>query len=149
MIVIAAVMVRRKATPAMRPPTRRARRQRSSCRGWRATARGGFDVELLRHRRWVLIVPGLVAATKMPLPSAIGSSLVAVTAFGLTTAVSYALSGLLDWRLVALFVGCGFVGGIAGRHASRALAGSRAALGTVFAAIVAAVGIYIVARSIG
>jgi hypothetical protein len=43
-----------------------------------------------------LIVPGLVGATAMPLINAIGSSLFAVTAFGLTTAVSYALSGLVD-----------------------------------------------------
>ena len=47
-----------------------------------------------------LIVPGLVAATSMALITAIGSSLVSVTAFGLTTAVNYALSGLIDWRLV-------------------------------------------------
>ena len=46
-----------------------------------------------------LIVPGLVGATAMPLINAIGSSLVSVTAFGLTTAASYAWSGLVDWRL--------------------------------------------------
>ena len=33
-----------------------------------------------------LIVPGLVAATRMPILNAVGTSLVAVTAFGLTTA---------------------------------------------------------------
>ena len=37
-----------------------------------------------------LIVPGLMGATAMPLINAIGSSLVSVTAFGLTTAASYA-----------------------------------------------------------
>ena len=40
-----------------------------------------------------LIVPGLIGATAMPLINAIGSSLVSVTAFGLTTAASYAWSG--------------------------------------------------------
>lgn len=40
-----------------------------------------------------LIVPGLVAATGMPILAAIGSSLVAVTAFGVTTALNYAWSG--------------------------------------------------------
>jgi len=39
-----------------------------------------------------LIVPGLIGATAMPLINAIGSSLVSVTAFGLTTAASYAWS---------------------------------------------------------
>jgi uncharacterized protein len=40
-----------------------------------------------------LIVPGLVASTGMPILSAIGTSLVAVTAFGPTTALNYAASG--------------------------------------------------------
>ena len=53
-----------------------------------------------------LIVPGLIGATAMPLINAIGSSLVSVTAFGLTTAASYAWSGLVDWRLAFLFVLC-------------------------------------------
>ena len=42
-----------------------------------------------------LIVPGLMLATAMPLRNAIGTSLVAITAFGLTTAASYAAAGLL------------------------------------------------------
>ena len=46
-----------------------------------------------------LIVPGLMGATAMPLINAIGSSLVSVTAFGATTAASYAWSGLVDWPL--------------------------------------------------
>src|SRR5512142_2861311 len=40
-----------------------------------------------------LIGPGLMFATQMPLISAVGSSLVAVTLFGLTTAANYARSG--------------------------------------------------------
>ena len=42
-----------------------------------------------------LIVPALMLATGMPIMYAVGSSLVAVTAFGLTTAASYAWSGLI------------------------------------------------------
>lgn len=42
-----------------------------------------------------LIVPALMFATGMPILSAIGSSLVSVTTFGLTTAANYALSGLV------------------------------------------------------
>lgn len=41
-----------------------------------------------------LIVPGLVFATGMPMLQAIGTSLVAVTAFGVTTAGTYAAA---DW----------------------------------------------------
>ena len=46
--------------------------------------------------------------------NAVGTSLVAVTAFGLTTAVNYALSGLVDWPLVGVFIAGGMVGGFAG-----------------------------------
>ena len=48
-----------------------------------------------------LIVPGLMLATGMPIGNAIGTSLVAVAAFGATTAANYALSGLVDWRIAA------------------------------------------------
>ena len=61
-----------------------------------------------------LIVPGLIGATAMPLINAIGSSLVAVTAFGLTTAASYAVSGLVDWPLAILFIVGGALGGLLG-----------------------------------
>ena len=46
-----------------------------------------------------LIVPALMLATGMPIMNAVSSSLVAVTAFGLTTAASYAWSGLVSWAL--------------------------------------------------
>ena len=61
-----------------------------------------------------LVVPGLIAAADMPLIAAVGSSLVSVTAFGLTTAANYALSDLVDWRLVGLFVLGGVLGSLFG-----------------------------------
>lgn len=95
-----------------------------------------------------LVVPGIVAATGMPLIFAIGSSLVSVFAFGLTTAGNYALSGLIDWVLVAFFIGGGIVGGIGGQMIAGRLAERRQALSTVFAAIVALVGAYVVWRGV-
>src|SRR3954453_15541085 len=59
-----------------------------------------------------LIVPALMLATGMPIMNAVSSSLVAVTAFGLTTAASYAWSGLVSWGLAALFVAGGIAGGL-------------------------------------
>ena len=61
-----------------------------------------------------LIVPGLILATGMPILYAVGSSLVAVTGFGLTTAANYAFSGFVDWTLAALFIGGGVLGGLLG-----------------------------------
>jgi uncharacterized protein len=95
-----------------------------------------------------LVVPGLLAATNMPMLLAVGSSLVSVTAFGLTTAVNYAVSGLIDWALAGLFIGGGIAGGYFGGRAARKLSGERDKLRLVFAVIVAAVGIYVSARGI-
>ncbi len=93
-----------------------------------------------------LIVPGIMAATGMPLIFAIGSSLVSVVAFGATTAVNYALSGLVDWQLAAWFIGGGIIGGLLGRRAAMALAPNRTHLSHIFAGIVAVVGVYVIAR---
>lgn len=90
-----------------------------------------------------LIVPGLVGATAMPLLNAIGSSLVSVTAFGLTTATSYAASGLVDWTLAALFIAGGLAGGLAGLQLAKRLASHKRALAIVFGLLVVAVGLYV------
>ena len=95
-----------------------------------------------------LIVPGLILATGMPLTSAIGTSLVAVSAFGAATAASYAVSGLIDWSLAGLFVLGGLLGGFAGVKLGKALAERRQALNVVFASLVIVVGIYIVSRGL-
>ena len=91
-----------------------------------------------------LVVPGLMLATSMPLQSAIGTSLVAVTAFGLTTATSYAASGLIDWRLAALVLGGGVIGSALGTWGNSRLAQHKRALAHTFAAVVIAVGVYVV-----
>ncbi|MBL8673189.1 MAG: sulfite exporter TauE/SafE family protein, partial [Alphaproteobacteria bacterium] len=87
-----------------------------------------------------LIVPALVAATGMPLVQAIGTSLVAVTAFGAATAASYALSGLVDWPVAGLMALGGLAGSLAGARLSARLAGRKRALSLVFAAVVMSVG---------
>jgi uncharacterized membrane protein YfcA len=96
-----------------------------------------------------LIVPALVLATGMPILNAVASSLVAVTAFGLTTAANYAYSGLIDWTLAALFVAGGVLGGLLGTRSAKALAGRKGALNTVFAALIFAVAVYMLIRSLG
>ncbi|RFC62751.1 sulfite exporter TauE/SafE family protein [Fulvimarina endophytica] len=93
-----------------------------------------------------LIVPGLVLATGMPLAYAIGTSLVGVAAFGAATAGSYAVSGLVDWPVAALFVAGGLVGGFAGSALGARLASQKQALGLAFAGLVVAVGLFILAK---
>ena len=96
-----------------------------------------------------LIVPALIVATGMPILYAVGSSLVAVTAFGLTTAVNYATSGLVDWSLATLFIFGGILGGLLGARSANTLAGRKGSLNTVFAALIFAVAIYMLVRNLG
>ncbi len=95
-----------------------------------------------------LIVPGLILATGMPILYAVGSSLVAVTGFGLTTAANYAFSGLVDWPLAALFIGGGILGGLLGGSLASKLAVRKGALNTVFAGLIFVVAVYMLVRSL-
>lgn len=93
-----------------------------------------------------LIVPGLLAATRMPMINAIGTSLVAVTAFGFTTAANYAFSGLVDWALAGVFIAGGIAGVLSGTASARRLAGA-GRLSVIFAALVFAVAAYMLWKS--
>jgi uncharacterized protein len=95
-----------------------------------------------------LIVPALMLATGMSIINAISSSLVAVAAFGLTTAISYAWSGLISWGLAGLFVSGGIVGGLIGSRAAQRLSLRRGALNIVFAAVIIAVALYMLVRNL-
>jgi uncharacterized membrane protein YfcA len=95
-----------------------------------------------------LIVPGLIAATGMTMLQAVGSSLFSVGAFGATTATSYALDGLIDWRVALLFIGGGLLGGAIGASFAQRLAAHRGALQRVFAGVVFAVAAYMLWRSL-
>ncbi|MBU0670287.1 MAG: sulfite exporter TauE/SafE family protein [Alphaproteobacteria bacterium] len=94
-----------------------------------------------------LVVPGLVAATGMPMLYAVGSSLVAVTAFGLTTAANYAFSGLVDWALAAVFILGGLGGGFLGARVATRLGENQARLTTIFAVLIFAVAGYTLWKS--
>lgn len=94
-----------------------------------------------------LIVPALIAATSMPIYQAIGTSLVAVSAFGLTTAANYAASGLVDWPLAGTFILGGLGGTVLGTAASRRLSAHKGQLNTLFAGGIVLVAIYMLYRS--
>lgn len=96
-----------------------------------------------------LIVPGLILATGMPMINAIGTSLFAVGAFGLATALNYAASGFVDWLVAAEFIGGGIVGGYLGMKSACRLAAQRSTLNRLFAGLVFVVALYIIWRSVG
>ncbi len=112
----------------------------------------GFGVGLLAGFFGIgggfLIVPGLVMATRMPLRIAVGTSLVVVTALGLTTATSYALSGYVDWALVGLMVIGGLIGAGIGIPLGQRLANRKRMMELAFAALVIAIGGYVILRGL-
>ncbi len=95
----------------------------------------------------VLIVPGLILATGMPMLNAISTSLLAVGSFGLTTAVNYAAAGFVDWIIAAQFIGGGFLGGFVGIRAGVHLSRYKGALEKAFALLVFSVAAYVLYRS--
>lgn len=94
-----------------------------------------------------LVVPGLIAATGMPILFAVGSSLVAVTAFGLTAALSYASSGLVAWSLAATFIGGGVLGSLFGTRLANRLANRKGVLNMVLAGLIVVVALYMLHRT--
>jgi uncharacterized membrane protein YfcA len=96
-----------------------------------------------------LIVPGLLFSTGMPMVFAVGSSLLAVGSFGLTTAINYAASGLVDWLIAAEYIVGGIVGGSLGMGLCVRLSPRKAALNQVFAGFVFVVAAYMLYRSFG
>lgn len=94
-----------------------------------------------------LVVPGLIASTGMPILFAVGSSLVAVSAFGFTTALSYATSGLIAWPLAATFIGGGALGSLLGARMATRLAHRKGALNLVLAWLIVVVACYMLYRT--
>lgn len=92
-----------------------------------------------------LVAPALMWATDMPIAMAIGTSLVAVSAFGATTAVSYAHSGMIDWPLTGLFVLGGAIGGLSAAWLMKKVELRTHALRPLFAVFVMAAGVWVTA----
>jgi len=94
-----------------------------------------------------LIVPAIMLGSGMATINAVGSSLVSVGAFGLTTAATYALAGLVDWQVAAIFVLGGVAGGLAGVKLSVHLSERRGVLSKTFAVAVTFVAAFVLWKS--
>ncbi|MBE7220235.1 MAG: sulfite exporter TauE/SafE family protein, partial [Caulobacteraceae bacterium] len=95
-----------------------------------------------------LIVPCLLFATAMPMIDAVGSSLLAVSAFSVTTAANYARSGLVAWPIAGLFVLGGIGGGFGGMRLAVRLCAQKDRLRRLFAVLVLAIAAYVIWRSL-
>jgi hypothetical protein len=94
-----------------------------------------------------LVVPGLIVGTGMPTIAAIGSSLVAVGAFGMTTALNYAVSGMVEWPTALLFIAGGIGGGWAGARLAKRLSAQRQTLTRLLGCMLVVVAVYMLYRS--
>jgi uncharacterized membrane protein YfcA len=94
-----------------------------------------------------LVVPGLILGTGMPTIAAIGSSLVAVGAFGMTTALNYAVSGMVQWPIALLFIAGGIGGGWAGARLAKRLSAQRQTLTRLLGCMLVVVAVYMLYRS--
>ncbi len=160
MLVIAASMVRRamrpapaKAMPKEKPDHSAAAVEphQTSTFPWLNVGISGFLVGALSGFFGIgggfLIVPALIFATDMPFIEAIGTSLFAVGTFGLTTAVSYSLAGLINWVAFAEYVAGGAAGGILGARIATHLSRQRATLNYLFSAVVLVVAVYMLYKN--
>ena len=106
-----------------------------------------------------LIVPGLLASSKIKISMAIGTSLLAVGTFGVVTAIRYAMvapglqyisSGIIGDVLILVaivYVIGGIFGGFLGTRLSVNLGGRKGDLRKVFSIIIILVGIYVAFES--
>lgn len=96
-----------------------------------------------------LVVPALIIATGMSTVDAVGSSLLAVGAFGLATSLNYASSGLVDWTVAAEFIAGGVAGGLVGLPIGARLNRSNDLLNRVFAVMIFSAAGLVLYRSSG
>lgn len=96
-----------------------------------------------------LIVPGLLLGSGMSILNAIGSSLLGVASFGMTTATNYALAGQIDWPVAGLFIAGGILGGMAGMWGAIRLSARRGVLTRLFALMLIIMAVQMFATNAG
>jgi hypothetical protein len=95
-----------------------------------------------------LIVPGLMLAVGMTMTNATASSLVSVSIFGAATSANYAMSGLVDGRLILLLLGGGAAGGVVGILLSKWLAARLRTARLAFAVMILVVAGFVAMQAI-
>ncbi|ABL77461.1 sulfite exporter TauE/SafE family protein [Thermofilum pendens] len=93
-----------------------------------------------------LVAPALLWAG-LDVKKAIGTSLLAVGLFGLSTSAVYASAGYADYAIAAAYLAGGVLGGRLGVHVSTRAPREKVAL--AYSALIAAVGVYTVLKALG
>ncbi|MCI4446698.1 MAG: sulfite exporter TauE/SafE family protein [Pyrobaculum sp.] len=93
-----------------------------------------------------LVVPALLFSTGVDILKAVGTSLISVGTFGMVTATTYLLKGLVEPLISLLYLAGGVAGGYAGARTASAV--PRRTLRRIFAGVLIAVAVYIMARNL-
>ena len=142
MLVVGVLMLRKEAPEGAKGSQRGSDLKVTSTALAAGTASGLFGIG-----GGFLIVPGLIFSTSMPMINAVSSSLLAVGVFGIATASTYALSGLVDWRVVLELLVGGSVGGWLAVGLTHRLSQQQHVLKRLFAATILIVAAYVVYRA--
>lgn len=92
-----------------------------------------------------LIAPALMYAASLNVIDAIGTSLLPVSAFGLTTAIRYSIEGQIQWLVSILFIMGGLCGGFVGTRLSTKI--NRERLVKIFSIILILVALFVIAKT--
>ncbi len=93
-----------------------------------------------------LITPALMYSAGLNIIDAIGTSLLPVSAFGLTTAIRYSFEGQIQWLVSILFIIGGIGGGFVGTKLSIKL--PREKLSKMFSILLVAVALFMIAKTL-
>jgi len=93
-----------------------------------------------------VIVPALVLLLGLPMPVAIGTSLLVIALTSAAAFAAHLASGSVDWAVVIAFTAAAIVGTLAGSTAGRHLSGVR--LTQVFAAMIISVACFLIAKNL-
>lgn len=93
-----------------------------------------------------LVVPALMRSARLPILNAVASSLVAVSALGLATAISYSWDGLVDWQIAGEYLAGGIVGGWVGAQVADRISHKKALLNDIFIVVIVLVAFYMLFR---
>ncbi|MDQ2911517.1 MAG: sulfite exporter TauE/SafE family protein [Actinomycetota bacterium] len=93
-----------------------------------------------------VIVPALVLLLGLPMPVAVGTSLLVIALTSASALVAHLANGSIDWSVAAAFTGAAVAGALAGSRLGARLSSAR--LTQLFAALIVAVALFLIAKNI-
>ncbi len=93
-----------------------------------------------------VIVPALVLLLGLPMPVAVGTSLLVIALTSASALAAHLASGSIDWPVAAAFTGAAILGALTGSRLGGRLSSAR--LTQLFAALVVAIALFLIAKNL-